>query len=391
MKILHVVATADAVTGGGLIERTRHLAMALTDLGAECAVLTLDIGLTEARRGDFAHLNVFVAPCLNRRFYFPRIGAARLASIVGQVDIVELTGHWTVLNAIAYGAARRLGIPHLVRPVGALGLVGRSASMKRLYNLVVGRQIVRRADGHIAVTPGEGPQFLEYGIGEDRLTVIPNGIDVPDTRGVDPRAFRARFGLEDKRLILYVGRLGLIKGPDLLLEAFADIAAANPNYDLVFAGPDDGLLGSLQRAAAERGIASRVRFVGYVGGVEKEEAYLACDFLALPSRREAMSLVALEAAVRGKPVLLTDQCGFDDVEGCGGGRVVEATVPALRQGLLEMVSQQSRWQTMGLALQAHVRRRYTWRAAAETFLDLCETTVRESRRRRVGTSHSHKR
>lgn len=379
MKILHVVASPDAATGGGLIERTLHLSRALTDLGAECAVLTLDIGLTEARRREFAHLSVSVLSCVNRRFYLPGVWPGQLASIVARADIVELTGHWTVLNAIAYGAARRRNIPYLVRPAGALGVVGRSGAMKDLYNLAIGRRIVRNADGHIAVTSGEAPAFQAYGISQDRLTIIPNGIDVPDAHAVDPRAFLARHGLDGQRVILFVGRLSLIKGPDLLLEAFADIAPEIPDYNLVFAGPDDGLLGSLRRTAAHRGISNRVRFVGYVSGVEKEEAYLACDFLALPSRGEAMSLVALEAGVRGKPVLLTNQCGFDDVESCGGGRVVEVSVPALKEGLRAMVGQPGQLVPMGRALQLHVRERYTWRAAAESFLDLCARSAGQSR------------
>ena len=56
----------------------------------------------------------------------------------------------------------------------------------------------------------------------------------------DVDGFRRRHGLVNRRAILFMGRLSHIKGPDLLLQAFADVAAAIPEYDLVFAGPDDG-------------------------------------------------------------------------------------------------------------------------------------------------------
>jgi glycosyltransferase involved in cell wall biosynthesis len=172
-------------------------------------------------------------------------------------------------------------------------------------------------------------------------------------------------------VILFMGRLSHIKGPDLLLSAFADAAAAIPEYDLVFAGPDDGLQASLEREAADRGISGRVHFLGYVRGVEKECAYAAAEFLALPSRREAMSLVALEAGARGKPVLLTDQCGFDDLEAVGGGRLAQATVASLRDGLLQMTADRGLLRTMGQALQRYVGQRYTWSRAAQSFMGLC--------------------
>ena len=89
-----------------------------------------------------------------------------------------------------------------------------------------------------------------------------------------------------------------------------------------------------------------------------------------------MSLVALEAGVLGKPVLLTDQCGFDDIETCGGGRVVAATVEAISEGLRDMTAKQDRLGDMGNALRAHVREHYTWSKAADAFLALCENALR---------------
>ena len=331
MRILHVVTIPDARTGGGIIERTLHLSRALTALGAECTMLTLDIGLSAARRQELAHVQLEVVPCLNQRFYVPGAWPGSVTAAVGRADIVELTGHWTALNALAYAAARRAHVPYIVQPAGALGVIGRSVSLKHLYNVIVGRSLIRRASGFVAVTKGEAEAYGRYGISPDRLTVIPNGIDSPDIHDAAPNAFAERHGLVGRRIILYVGRLSLIKGPDLLLDAFADVAGEIPDYALVFAGPDDGSLPDLRRRAAERGIGNRVRFVGYLAGREKMDAYLGCDFLALPSRREAMSMVALEAGAHGKPVLLTDQCGFDAVATCGGGAVVEVSGAGVAQ------------------------------------------------------------
>lgn len=381
MRILHVLVTCDAATGGGLAERTRHLSKALVERGAESTVLTLDIGLDARRRREWSHSRFLALPCLNHRFFVPLARRGQIAAAVAAADVVDITSHWTLLNALVYRAAGRQRVPYVVEPAGSLGIVGRSARIKRAYNLVVGREIIRRANGHIAITSGEIPQYAAYGISPDRLTFIPNGVDAPEAAVVDTEAFRAKHGLAGRRVILFVGRLSIIKGPDLLLEAFASVSADMPDHVLVLAGPDLGLLDSLKRLAVQRGIADRVRFVGYLDGADKEAAYAASEFLALPSRREAMSLVALEAGVRGKPVLLTDQCGFDEVESCGGGLVVGADAAAIAAGLRAMNTRSGQLAAMGLSLKSLVQSRFTWAAAADTFLELCAKATRTSGRR----------
>jgi glycosyltransferase involved in cell wall biosynthesis len=83
-----------------------------------------------------------------------------------------------------------------------------------------------------------------------------------------------------------------------------------------------------------------------------------------------MSIVALEAGISGTPVLLTDQCGFDEVAEVGGGRVVAATAEGLREGLVSMLKDPARLSEMGTNLQRFVGERFTWASAAERYLAL---------------------
>ncbi|WP_207956321.1 glycosyltransferase family 4 protein [Rubrobacter marinus] len=92
--------------------------------------------------------------------------------------------------------------------------------------------------------------------------------------------------------------------------------------------------------------------------------------LAVPSRQEAMSIVALEAGISGTPVLLTDRCGFGEVAEVGGGQVVPATVEGLRAGLDGMLKDTEGLGQMGEKLRAFVAERYTWGTAVERYLKL---------------------
>jgi glycosyltransferase involved in cell wall biosynthesis len=191
-----------------------------------------------------------------------------------------------------------------------------------------------------------------------------------DVPAPDPTAFRKRYGLGTAPAIVFVGRLNSIKGPDLLLEAFCNVKDALGGYQLVFVGPDGGMLGGLRETVQRRGAGDRVHFLGFVGGAEKYQAYYAARLLAIPSRQEAMSIVVLEAGATGTPVLLTDQCGIPEVAEYGGGEVVEATVAGLERGLLAMLRDPAALAQKGAALKSYVEKTYLWDNLAPRYLAL---------------------
>ena len=370
MRVLAVNHLLDPVSGGGTAERTFQLCRALAQAGAECTVLTLDIGIDDRRRAELRGVRLVALPCLSRRYFVPRVSRKRLAQEVAAADVVHLMGHWTLLNALTFLAARRAGKPYVITPAGALAIIGRSRLLKRLYNFLVGDRLVRTASGHIAITSAELPDFAAYGVPPPRVTVIPNGVSPAAARPAGCASFLERHGLARRRFVLFLGRLAYIKGPDLLLEAYAHAAARMPDVDLVYAGPDDGCLAQLKRQAAQLGVDARVRFTGYAGGEDKDCLLHACEFLAVPSRQEAMSIVVLEAGAHGKAALLTDRCGFDEVEQVGGGRVCPATVGALEASLVEMAADPAALERMGGRLAAHVGSHYTWERAAARHAEL---------------------
>jgi glycosyltransferase involved in cell wall biosynthesis len=191
-----------------------------------------------------------------------------------------------------------------------------------------------------------------------------------DVPAPDPTTFRRKHGLGTAPAIVFVGRLNSIKGPDLLLEAFCNVKDVLGGYQLVFVGPDGGMLGVLRETVQRRGTGDRVHFLGFVGGTEKYQAYYAASLLAIPSRQEAMSIVVLEAGATGTPVLLTDQCGIPEVAEHGGGEVVEATVAGLERGLLSMLRDPAALAHKGAALKSYVEKTYLWDNLAPRYLAL---------------------
>ncbi len=329
---------------------------------------------------DMKGVELALVPSLLRRFYVPRISSARIDELVSQADIVHLTGHWSILGARVAMAARRLGRPYVYCPAGSLRIFGRSALLKKAFNRLVGRRIVRSASRCLAVTALEREQFYEYGVTDSQIFLLPNGVNPAERKGSSGERFRRLYDLEHNALLLlFLGRLSPIKGPDLLLEAFCSLAGRFPQAHLIFAGGDEELGGKLRAKARDCEVGSRIHFVGFLGGIAKHDALEGVDLLVVPSRQEAMSLVALEAGLAGTPVLLTDRCGFDDVELVGGGRVASVNVESIAACLEKMLNEPVMLESMGARLKQLVLERYTWDGLTRDCLALYREIISESR------------
>lgn len=375
MRVLNVCASIDPVTGGGTAERTVMMSKFLSLRGTECTILTNDIGLERVDAALLSLLDIEVLPCRRKRFYLPEVSFLRLKAFVAKFDIVHLMSHWTVLNAMIFTICRMLGKPYVVCPAGALHIFGRSRLLKNIYNILVGKRMIRNAHCCIAVTRDEVSLFKDYGAAPENIVVIPNGIDPGSYLVCDDRAFRNKYDLGDLPIVLFVGRLNSIKGPDLLLDAYCANKDIHESFQLVFAGPDGGMLEILQQSAADCGLSDKVRFLGYLGADDKSRAYHAAELLVIPSRHEAMSIVVLEAGICGTPVLLTDQCGLDELQQLDAGRVVAGTVEAIGAGLAELLRDKTLRTLLGTNLRHFVAQEYLWNSVVDKYIDLYKRLI----------------
>lgn len=370
MKVLNVNSTLNPKSGGGTAERTFQMSRFLAKHNVECTVLTLDIEVDDQKMSDLAPAKLVTIPCLWRRFYVPKISWKVIQQLVDAADLVHIMGHWGALNALVYLAARLSNKPYVVCPAGALPLFGRSKVIKAIYNWIIGYAIIQNASGWIAVTKSEFPQFEAYGITQSKVSVIPNGINLNNFPYFHPQIFIKKFNLPDLPVILFMGRLNLIKGPDVLLDSFIKMQSNLSGYQLVFVGPDDGMLAQLQKQAEKAGLKDRVSFLGFLGGNDKSMAYHAAKLMIVPSRQEAMSIVALEAMVCGRPVLLTDQCGFSDVRSISPLLEVPVDSEKMKVNIIELLSNEIELERIGRTLKEFAIDNYSWDKTIQSFISL---------------------
>lgn len=373
MKVLLGTLSLDAERGGGTAQRTRFLARYLTRAGASCQVIAMENGdLASELRNE--GIPVYTTGVLRIPYHLPLLNIAALDRLVQGADVLHLLGYWNLLSVALAWLAHRRGKPYALSAAGEFAGIHSRSRVKHAFHALFGSRMIAGASAIITITPRERAQVIEwFGFPQQSVIVLPNGVEPLASNLTSDRR------LPEAPFVLFMGRLAPIKGPDLLIEAFAAIAQRHKDVTLVVAGPDWGLLDDLQKRCAALGLEERIAFTGYLDEPARCEAYQRSLLLVVPSREEAMSLVALEAGVLGRPVLLTDRCGFDQVAAIGGGLVVPATVEGLRDGLDTLLSKRAALGEMGAKLQTYVRWHYSWAALARQLLaSLREMTTRPS-------------
>ena len=379
MKILNVNLSIDPECGGGTAERTYQLTKTLLQLGVNCKVLILEISKSNNRFIKLSSSEIISIPCLNKRYYIPKPYLSKIRKVVEGIDVIHLMNHWTLLNAFVYIYAKLCNKPYIFCPAGSLSYIGRSSLFKKIYNYLIGRRILRDASRCIVISIDEIPYIKSFGVNENKIIHISNGINKEDYSRYDVKEFKKKFDISDKDVILFVGRLNLIKGIDLLFDAFCDLASQLPEYQLLIAGQDEGLRNELEAKVIRYSLEKQIKFLGFLDSKQKSSAYRLSKLLVIPSRQEAMSIVVLEAGITGTPVLITNKCGFDEAESISGGMVVKATKDDIEKGLRSLLIDDANLLEMGENLKKHIQENYLWENIASKYYQVFDDVFNESR------------
>lgn len=155
----------------------------------------------------------------------------------------------------------------------------------------------------------------KYGIDPDKISVVYNGIEEENTLPTEEERDRSSLKAlkrSGNKIVLYVGRITLQKGPEYFIRAAKRVLEFYPDVIFVIAGSGD-MEGRTMREAAAHGISRHVRFAGFVRGEDLDAVYKIADLYVMPSVSEPFGLTALEAVRHGTPVLLSKQSGVSEV------------------------------------------------------------------------------
>lgn len=240
---------------------------------------------------------------------------------------------WTGINRQAARLSRARRLPHLISIHGTLA--ARALQHRGWKKLPIGLWFQHRALRAAACLHATARKELEeiraFGL-RNPVAVVPMPVEVLPLPAEQARAaLLGSLGLhEDRKSVLFLGRLHPVKGLERLVRAWARTARSHPDWRLVLAGPDeDGFRARLERLIAVAGLGSSVRLVGPVNAVQKAVLFADARFLVMPSDSESFGMAIAEALAHGLPVLTTTGTPWSELTGANAGWWIDPTEEAL--------------------------------------------------------------
>jgi glycosyltransferase involved in cell wall biosynthesis len=295
-----------------------------------------------------------------------RPGAGKIANLlalaggVGRLLRLMQREHFDAVETVTHHC-NLIGLPlawlaHVPVKVGSHQghILGFSKRMDRIHARLVNCFATRL----VAVSQRVKKEAVQNGVREEKIVVIPNGVQLPRPDPQTAVKIRSAMGAENAALVLTAGRMTYQKAHTFLLKAAALVLKKYPNTIFALAG-DGPLHPDLEAEAQQLGIAAHVRFLGVCFDLPQYMA--AADIFALPSRWEGLPLVLLEAMGMGAAVVATCVEGVDEVihDQKSGLLVAPEDAEGLADALDRLLTDEVLRRQMGAAAQDRVNSTYT--------------------------------
>jgi glycosyltransferase involved in cell wall biosynthesis len=293
---------------------------------------------------------------------------------VADFDLVHIHGFLSHLCLSAAAAARKAGIPYVIRPLGTLAPWSlEQKGLKKRVLLALGARRALEAASAIHCTSEEERRGVEAAFPSTRCVVIPLGLDSTwlenSPNGNDKS--------NDPPTVLAMSRLHPKKNLEALIEAFT--LTANEPWRLVIAGSGDADYTRRLEGLAQKSGVNRVHLTGWADGARKRALISGASLFALVSWQENFGISVLEALASGVPALISDRVDIAPlVQERGAGWVVEPTVQAIAQGLASAMRDDAERHSRAGAARI-LAQAFAWPGIADSIVKLYAGLLRNGR------------
>jgi phosphatidylinositol alpha-1,6-mannosyltransferase len=362
-------------------------------IGSLCAELkkihTVRV-ITSHARNAVADENVFRAPLpglMAFAFYAIWRGATLLAR---DKEMQVVFGGSTVVAPVVVILSRAFARRAIVQ-VHGLDIIYRHS----IYQLLCVRWL-RFCDCVVANSHYTAALAGSKAVQQQRLTVIPPGVQREHfSMPSDIVATKQRWGIEDKNVILFVGRLAKRKGVQEFIEnSLPEIVQKVPQSVFLIVGDNpneslthrDDVAGEVHASVLKLALDKHVRLLGALSDEDLVKAYQACDLVVLPAVDlkddvEGFGIVALEAAAAGKPMVATRVGGIPDAveDGKSGILVAPRDYTGLSQIAAELLNDSELRSFLGEYGRCRVAQEYSWSRIAARYEAVFDAALRGAR------------
>jgi glycogen(starch) synthase len=387
MRILHVLDHSIPLHSGYTF-RTLAILREQRRRGWETVQLTTPKqGPGETREEMVEGLKLYRTPNAEGAGLFAqmRLTAARIVEVARAEKADLIHAHSPVLNALPALWARlllRIPVVYEMRASWEDAAVDHGTTTEGSLRYRLSRALetfaLKRADRITTICEGLRGDIAARGIDAERITVIPNAVDVSTFKfgvAADP-TLRARLGLDGCTVLGFAGSFYGYEGLHLLLEAFAQLLPQRPALRLLLVGggPQDE---ALKAQAAAAGVADKVIFTGRVPHAEVQRYYELIDVLAYPRLPIRLTelvtpLKPLEAMAQGRVFVASDVGGHRELirHGETGFLCPAGDAKALAAALLDALARESQWPQMRTQARRFVEQERTWGNSVARYADV---------------------
>lgn len=369
VRVLHVIPSVSSAHGGPTtaLELTER---ALSSLGVEVETATTDDD-GPGKRKQLALGTPLKQNGVKRRYFAKRLEfykvapsfAVWIARHARDYDVIHIHALFSFTSIVAAWAARRAGVPYVLRPLGTLsryGLEQRRPLLKRWSMVWLEGPALRHAAA-VQFTSEDEEREARLASVACHAAVIPLGVE--PWVAADANAITQRFpALSGKPYLLYLARLDTKKNVEGLLEAFGlCVATWPPDVNLLIAGSGDPAYErELQALAARHRLAGRVVWAGHLAGALKQSALAGASLFVLPSYSENFGMAAAEALMAGLPCVLGQGVALaHDVAQAGAGVSVGTDAKSIAAGLDAIMSDPDARTRMSARARELARQQYS--------------------------------
>lgn len=272
-------------------------------------------------------------------------------------DILHTHGLWSMPNVYPAWAVRKeqARAKFVLSPRGMLGREALQYSKwkKRAFWALLQGRATHAASCLHATAEAEYQEIRSFGL-TNPVTVIPNGIDIPELSPMPQRALGARTALS-------LGRIHPKKGLDRLVRAWAEVEAEHPDWRLRIVGPAEGRHDEQLAALARALGVTRLSIEGPIFGAKKLEVYQEAELFVLSTRNENFAITVAEALAAATPVISTKGAPWAELETKRCGWWIDHGVEPLAATLrLALAATPESLAAMGARGRAWMANDYSW-------------------------------
>lgn len=314
-----------------------------------------------------------------------RLTAARLDELVREIKPDIIHPHSPVLNALPalwVGRQHKIPVVYEMRASWEDAAVDHGTTSEGSLRYRVSRGLesfaLRRADQVTTICEGLRKDILSRNVPDERVTVIPNAVDVATFKfGAEPDpALRTALGLDGKTVLGFAGSFYGYEGLDLLIDAAHKLVPAHPELRvlLVGGGPQDA---NLKAQVARLGLSERVIFTGRVPHADVQRYYELIDVLAYPRLPIRLTelvtpLKPLEAMAQGRMFVASDVGGHKELirHGETGFLFRAGDVNALAKSIDDVLSRRDLWPAVRAEARRFVEVERTWATSVSRYREV---------------------